>query len=104
MFAGLICGTPASLRIGIETADAPELNSPMYAAVASSCAALRAFAVVASGVHEPACAVESSSDSYLTVMSPALPPACSSASLMPFTSAVVWGREAPWSGRRRVDR
>ena len=29
LFAGLICGTPASLRIGIDTADAPELNSPM---------------------------------------------------------------------------
>ena len=25
---GLICITPAALRIGIETADAPELNSP----------------------------------------------------------------------------
>jgi len=29
VFAGEICGTIASLRIGMEIADAPELNSPM---------------------------------------------------------------------------
>jgi hypothetical protein len=98
VLAGLSCGTPASLRIGSDTAVAPELNSPMYMAVVSSWAARRALAEVASGVQEPACAVESSSDSYLTVMSPALLPTCSSASLMPFTIAVVWGREAPCSG------
>src|SRR6185436_1907966 len=63
-----------------------------------SCAALRALAETASGVHEPACAVESSRDWYLTEMSPALPPTCSSASLMPFTIAVVCGRDAPCSG------
>ena len=99
MFAGEICGTPPSLRIGIEIAEAPELNSPMYAAALSSCATLRALAEVASGVQVPACAVESSSDSYLTVMSPALLPACSSARRMPCTIAVVCGREAPCSGR-----
>ena len=67
----------------------------MYATAASSCATLRAFADVASGVHAPAWAVESSSEVYLTFMSPALLPTCSSASLMPLTIAVVWGREAP---------
>ena len=64
----------------------------------SSCAALRAFDVVASGVHEPACAVESSSDSYRIAKSPAFPPACSSASSIPFTMSVVCGRWAPCSG------
>jgi hypothetical protein len=29
VLAGETCGTPASLRIGIEIAEAPELNSPM---------------------------------------------------------------------------
>jgi hypothetical protein len=52
--AGEICGTPASERIGIETFDAPELNSPMYTAVESSCAAFSALADVASGVQLPA--------------------------------------------------
>ena len=51
MLAGEICGTPPSFRIGIETALAPELNSPMYTAVVSSCAALRAFADV--GLRRP---------------------------------------------------
>ncbi len=46
----------------------------------------------------PACAVESSSEVYFTVVSPALPFRCSRASLMPSTIAVVWGREAPCSG------
>ena len=99
MLAGEICGTPPSLRIGIEIAEAPELNSPMYTAVLSSCATLRAFADVSSGVQLPAWADESSSDVYLMVKSPALLPACSSASLMPLTSAVVWPRDAPSSGR-----
>ena len=39
MLDGLITGTPASLRIGIEIALPPELNSPMYAIAAESCAA-----------------------------------------------------------------
>jgi hypothetical protein len=54
VLAGEICGTPASERIGIDTFEAPELNSPMYAAVEESCAAFRAFAEVASGVQLPA--------------------------------------------------
>jgi hypothetical protein len=51
-----------SFKIGIEIALAPELHSPMYAIALSSCAALRAFADVASGVQVPAWAVESSSE------------------------------------------
>ena len=64
-----------------------------------SCAALRAFADVASGVHLPsACAVESSSDEYLILNLPALPPACSSASFAPSTSALAGRCDAPCSG------
>ena len=98
MFAGEICGTPASERIGIETFEAPELNSPRYAAVDSSWAAFSALAEVASGVQLPACAVESSNGTYLIVCGPALLPACSTASLAPLTSASVETREAPCSG------
>src|SRR3954452_5830487 len=61
VFDGLICAIPASLRIGSDTGVPPELNSPKYPAVDLSCAALRAFADVASGVQVAACAVESSS-------------------------------------------
>ena len=60
--------------------------------------AFSAFADSASGVHAPACAVESSSDVYFTVMSPALLLACSNASLMPLTSASLCTRPAPCSG------
>ena len=62
MFEGLICAIPASLRIGIEMALAPELNSPMYAIVESSLAARRALLAVRSGVQDPARAVASFND------------------------------------------
>ena len=69
--------------IGIEIAEAPELNSPSSAIALSSFATLRAFAEVAPGSHVPACAVESSSFLYLTVHAPALPSRCSRASVAP---------------------
>ncbi len=62
-------------------------------------AALRAFVAVWPGSHSPAWAVESSSDVYLTVKSPALLFAWSSASLMPLTIGLVCALDAPWSGR-----
>ena len=66
---------------------------------------LRALAEAASGVQLPAWAVESSSEVYFTVVWPALPPACSSASLIPFTIARVWSRCALERQRRvHVDR
>ena len=58
---------PASLVIGIEIAEAPELNSPIKAIAFSSWRPCRALAEVAPGSHCPACAVESSSDLYATV-------------------------------------
>jgi hypothetical protein len=96
---GLTCARPASLRIGSDTAVAPELNSPMYPMAESSPAALSALADVALGSQPPAWAVESSSDSYLMVNLPALPPDCSSASLAPLTAASDCARAAPCSGR-----
>ena len=36
VFAGLTCASGTSLRIGMEIALAPELNSPMYAIELSS--------------------------------------------------------------------
>jgi len=71
---GLTWRMPASFVIGIEIAEAPELNSPRYAIDESSCAALRAFADVWPASHLPAAAVASSSDTYLIVKSPALLP------------------------------
>ncbi len=44
MFAGLIIGMPAWLRIGSETSVQPELNSPRYATAFGSVAALRPLA------------------------------------------------------------
>src|SRR5918993_668228 len=85
----------------MEIADAPELNSPMYATAFSSWATLRAFSDVASGSQLPACAVESSSDSYLTVVLPALLLACFIASSMPWTIAAFWSLDAPGGGRRK---
>ena len=51
MFDGETCRMPASLSVGIEFADAPELNSPMYAIALSSCATLRALALVCAASH-----------------------------------------------------
>jgi hypothetical protein len=58
---GLICAIRVSLRIGMEIAVAPELNSPMYAMLDGSIAARRAFRDVSSGVQVPARAVALSS-------------------------------------------
>ena len=60
---------------------------------------MRALADVAPGSQPPACAVESSSDLYVIVKSPTLPPACSSASLAPLTVATACVRAGPCSGR-----
>ena len=98
MFAGLIIGTPPSLRIGIETAAAPLLNSPRNTAVLGSCATLRALAVVASGVQLPACAVELSNETNLILNLPAWPLFCSSASFSPFTTDRDCGPPAPCNG------
>ena len=67
--------------------------------VVSSWAALRALAEVAPGSHWPAWAVESSSDSYLIVNFPILPPRCFSASFMPRTTSSDCLRPGPWNGR-----
>jgi hypothetical protein len=63
-----------------------------------SCAALRALADVASGVQLPACAVELSSETYLTLKLPARPLFCASASFMPFTIDRDCGPPAPCNG------
>ena len=60
---------------------------------------MRAFCAVWPGSQLPAWAVESSSDVYLIMKAPALPPACDTANWMPFTSAAVWSLDAPCSGR-----
>ena len=65
----------------------------------SSCATLRALADVCPASHLPAAAVASSSDTYLIVKSPHLPPFCLSASFSPLITSSDCGREAPCSGR-----
>ncbi len=67
--------------------------------VVLSCAALRALDEVAPGSHLPAAAVESSSDTYLMVKLPTLPPTASSASFSPLITDCDCGRESPCSGR-----
>ena len=89
---------PASLMSGIEIADAPELNSPRYAIVLSSPTALRAFSETLPGSHLPVAATASSSDVYLIVKLPALPPVFSSASSIPRTTSSDCGRESPCRG------
>ena len=99
VFEGLTWRTPASFVIGIEIAEALELNSPIRAIALSSPATLRALAEVAPASHWPACAVESSSFSYVTVHEPALAFRCSRASVAPFWTSSEFSRVAPCSGR-----
>ena len=66
--------------------------------VLSSPTALRAFSDTLPGSHLPVAAVASSSDTYLILKLPALPPAFSSASCSPRTTSSDCGRESPWSG------
>ena len=99
VFDGLIIAIAASLRIGIETALAPELNDPIHAIAPSSRAARRAFAATRSGTQLPARAVASLSVTSRTARPPAIPPASCSAWRAPSLTARVWPRAAPLSGR-----
>src|SRR5688500_10514073 len=90
---------PAWLVIGIEIAEAPELNSPSTAIAFLFCATLRALAEVAPASHWPAWAVESSSALYDTVQLPALFRCCFSASRIPASTSRVCGRFDPCRGR-----
>ncbi len=64
-----------------------------------SCAALRALVETWPGSHLPAAAVASSSETYLIVYLPTLPPASSRASFSPLTTDSDCGRESPCNGR-----
>src|SRR5690242_19270527 len=85
---------PARLRIGIEMRLPPELNSPMYATVDASRAALRAFERVRPTVHAPAREVALLSATNFTGL-----PASHSAWRAPALTALVCSLDAPLSGR-----
>src|SRR3954452_14530102 len=89
VFDGLICIRFAWLVIGIEIADAPELNSPMYAIADLSWAALRALAEVCPGSHAPAWAVESSSCLKVILHGPTVLFTWDRASFSPLTTSFV---------------
>ena len=100
MLDGLICGMPALFRTGSETFVPPELNSPRYRIADWSRTALRAFCAAWPSSAVPGfCAVESSSDSYFSLILPTLQPASSSASFSPSITASDCPRAVPWSGR-----
>jgi hypothetical protein len=76
------------LRIGSDTAVAPELNSPRYRIVFLFCAAVRALDETWPASHLPSAGVASSSETYLMVYLPTFPPARSRASFSPLTTSV----------------